>query len=195
MFRPAAAVAVLAIALALAGCGAPGTPGTPSPEPTAEPALTRPLFPLSAPEVLEYCPDIAAVHFDGDVDAVIEVYVCTADDILSTDDSTDNSTDGATGDIIPSVQRASRVTRGAEELLDAYSQPNAPKTTGACIELAADPLIVWLKTADGITPVYAPVDECGFPADDPSEAFLAVQLEALVEIRLGGVVPPVDPAD
>lgn len=186
--------AALCCGLALAGCAAdsqgdgsggaptPGTGPSPSVAPTAEPALTAPLYPVTARELLEYCPRMPAQHFDGRVDAVTEVYVCSASDILSVDGA-------APGTQVPSVQRASRVTGGAEELLSAYSEPNAPATTGACIELAADPLIVWTETADGISAVYAPVDECGFPTRAAADAFNSVALETILEVRMGDTAP------
>jgi len=189
--------AALCCALVLAGCavGAPdpgdgpsGTP-TPSPAPTAEPVLLTPLYPVTVRELLEYCPGTPAQHFDGLVDSVTEVYVCSASDILSVDGA-------APGAEVPGVQRASRVTGGADELLLAYSEQNAAATTGACIELAADPLIVWTATADGITAIYAPVDECGFPTRTATDAFNAVALETILEVRLGDKAPaPTDPSN
>lgn len=188
-------VACLASALALAGCAAPGSPGgEPDPRPTntapagaAEPVLRRPLIPVSARELLEYCPAADAEHFDADTAAVLDVYVCSASDILSTDGGVGTGDDSTTGDsgtaALPDVQRASRVIAGGAALLTAYSVPNAPATTGACIQLAADPLIVWLKTAAGIAPVYAPVDECGFPTPAATEAFNGLELETILEIR------------
>ena len=75
-------VVALASALALAGCATPGSPGgepvpgptstaptstappSTAPTSTAEPVLRRPLVPVSARELLEYCPAVDAEHFD-----------------------------------------------------------------------------------------------------------------------------------
>ena len=188
-------VVALASALTLAGCASTApTGGAPDPAPTsteptsteptstAEPVLRRPLTPVAALELLEYCPAADAQHFDGDTAAVLDIYVCSASDILST-----NGGDSGTG-ALPDVQRASRVIGGGDDLLAAYSAPNEPATTGACIQLAADPLIVWVDTSAGITPVYAPVDECGFPTRAATNAFNGVKLNTILEIRS-------DPAD
>ena len=198
-------VVALASALALAGCATPGSPGgepvpgptstaptstapsSTAPTSTAEPVLRRPLVPVSARELLEYCPAVDAEHFDADTAAVLDIYVCSTSDILSTDGEAGAGGDRSTGDsgtaALPDVQRASRVSAGGAELLTAYSVANAPATSGACIQLAADPLIVWLNTAAGITPVYAPVDECGFPTPDATEAFNGIELETILDIR------------
>lgn len=174
---------VTALAFLLAGCAGSGASSGPSvdPSPTAEPGLTKPLVPLTAPEVLEYCPSEEAVHFDGDVAAVDEVYVCSGSDMLSVD--------GQAPGIVPGIQRASRVAGGLDALLAAYAKPNAGATAEACIELAADPLIVWVKSSDTITPVYAPVDECGFPTDAAAEAFTTVRLETIVEVSVDDAAP------
>ncbi len=200
-------VVALVSALALAGCATTAPPGgepdpassstdppssdPPSSDPpsTAEPVLRRPLVPVTARELLEYCPAADAQHFDGDIVAVLNIYVCSASDILSTNGGGEGEDGRDSGNgALPDVQRASRVIAGGDDLLAAYSAPNEPATTGACIQLAADPLIVWVGTSAGITPVYAPVDECGFPTRAATEAFDGVELETILEIRS-------DPAD
>lgn len=172
---------VMGAVLLLSGCASAGTssPGAgPSTSPTAtalaEPGTTKPLTPITAAEVTEYCPQDEASHFDGDTDAVTDVYVCTTETIMMTGGGTEPAT----------VQRASRVVGGVDALLEAYAVENAAVAADiACIEMLADPAIVWLVTSDGTVPVYAPVDVCGFPTDDSSAAYQALELETLVEIR------------
>ena len=171
----------LASVLTLAGCATAVPPGgEPHPPSTAEPVLSRPLMPVTARELLEYCPAADAERFDGDTAAVLDIHVCSASDILSTNDG--DGHDSGTG-AVPDLQRASRVVAGGDVLLAAYSAPNEPATAGACIQLAADPLIVWVRTSAGITPIYAPVDECGFPTRAATDAFNGVDLETILEIR------------
>lgn len=189
-------VLALALALALAGCANPGSPsGVPDPTPTstgptgdAEPVLLRPLLPVTDRELLEYCPAVDAQHFDGDTAAVLDIYMCSAIDILSTNGSDGTEDIDSGSGALPDVQRASRVVSGGDELLAAYSTPNAPATADACIQLAADPLIVWVNTSAGIAAVYAPVDDCGFPTPGATDAFNGVELDTILEIRA-------DPAD
>ena len=196
-------VVALASTLSVAGCAAAGSPGgdpgPTSPGPTstgptstgpttsAGPVLPRPLTPVTARELREYCPAVDAQHFDGETAAVLDIYLCSASDILSTN--------GAGSDALPDVQRASRVIAGGDELLAAYSVPNAAATADACIQLAADPLIVWVNTIGGVTPVYAPVDECGFPTRAATEALNGVELETILETRAGGQPVPGEPSN
>lgn len=180
MMRAGVAAVALAIAASVAGCagtGASTDTGTPSGDQTAKPAVTRLLVPLTSPEVLAYCPDIEAVHLaDVDVDAgsIETVTVCTTEEVRSGESTTATAV----------IERASRVDTGTDLLLEAYRAPNAPKTSGACIELAADPLLVWIETPTGLRAVYAPVDKCGFPSSAAAEAYAEVGLTTLAEVEL-----------
>lgn len=176
--------------IALAGCAQ--TPGgsvvgsadpSPSASPTAEPGLKAPIAPVTDPEILAYCPAEAATHFDGDIEAVTSITVCSVDELQSVEQTGSGT-----------IERASRVDTGGAELLKAYSLPNAIATDGPCIALAADPLIVWLTVGDTIQPVYAPVDECGFPTDAAAAAYAGLTLVIITQTS-DSTVTPVDPGD
>lgn len=164
------AVSGLLLVLGLAGCANPGEPGgEPDPLPRAEPVITQPLEPLTAPEVLEYCPQEDAVHFDGVVDTIDEVYSCSAE---------------VSGQGVR-VERVERITEWRDELLTLYSEPNEFATADACIQLVPDPLILWLHRGDEVTPVYAPVDECGFPNAIVLDAYETAEFETVLEVEVG----------
>ncbi|MBC7724575.1 MAG: hypothetical protein H7146_07485 [Burkholderiaceae bacterium] len=186
-------LAVVAVAgvLLLGGCAtgtgggvAPGGPaevGSPSPSASFSP---KPIFPITDAAVLEYCPDVPSVHFDGDTSAVSEIYVCSATTIAHVDDTT-----GA----LPIVQRASRVVAGGDELLAAYAVPDSADVAEACPAMMADPLIIWLHRAAGTSAVYAPIGSCPFPTDAAVAAYNAVTLETVAEGRTAAESPPADP--
>ena len=175
-------LAATAALLLLAGCagvpgdGAPPASASSAPAPTTSAEVApRPLFPLSATEVLEYCPQTPATHFDGDIAAVDEIRVCVATVLMSTDDP-------GTG-TPPAIERASRVVSGGEALLTAYALPDSTGTAEVCAAMLADPLIIWLVRGESVEPVYAPMDDCDFPQSAAADAFDAVTLETLVEVR------------
>lgn len=183
-------LATTTVLILLSGCA--GVPGDGTPATSASPAPLspaedgpRPLFPLSSAEVLEYCPATPATHFDGDAAAVDEIRVCVSTVLLSTDDrsSDDSTTDDSTTGALPAIERASRVVTGGEELLAAYAVPDSTETAEVCAAMLADPLIVWLVTGDRVVPVYAPFDDCNFPQRAAADAYTAVTLETLVEVR------------
>jgi hypothetical protein len=191
MRKPLALLAVVVLSLTLAACSA--TPakshGTHKPTPTpsasashapaavlAKPLSTKPLTPLTNADILAYCPDVDAVHFDGKLTDVTKVTVCT-------------STVAGSGH----TESASWVNFGDDQLLTAYTAPNAKVTTSGCSKVALDPLIVWLTKADGtIYSVYAPVDGCGFPTDAAAAAYQAAGLQVLYEVTLDANGTPID---
>lgn len=165
------AVAGLVFVFALTGCASAEEPGGSVDDlERAEPVLTQPLEPLTSPEVLEFCPQEDAVHFDGVVDTIDNVYEC----------SVEVSADGTR------VERVERVTNWADELLTLYSEPNEYATADACIQLAPDPLIVWVHKDDEVTPYYAPVDECGFPNEIVQDAYETAEFETVLEVEVTG---------
>lgn len=181
----AVAVAGLAVAL-LAGC-APTTPGgdtTPTSAPTASgpggPAISQPLFPLTDPAVLVYCPaqEPVALSSLGDDLGDATAYICTADEVLTTDVGGSD----AGGSEAPSSRQRVQLVTDPDDLLTAYAAADAPRTDGACITLATDPLLVWLDLGDRTVAVYAPVDECGFPTDEARAAYDAAPRELVLEV-------------
>jgi hypothetical protein len=177
-------VASAAVLLALAGCAQPAAPGAPTPAETAEPALRRPLFPPTAPEILAFCPASDATHLaeGGSPD---EIYVCTASEPIAIEPGIgdDQPLGGADSGGGRRLEVANRVVSGADELLATYAEPNAQRPSDvACIEMAMDPLIVWVAAAGRTTPVYAPVDECGFPQEAASAAYAALGFEEVARV-------------
>jgi hypothetical protein len=179
MRKSLALLSIVLLSLSLAACSSttpdkakpsptptPTASATPSAAPVAEeaqPSRTKPLVALTDPKILTYCPDLAAVHFDGKASKVTKIVICT-------------SVTSATG----TTESASSVNYGSEALLSAYGAANARKTQDSCIRVAKDPLLIWLTGADGtIYPVYAPVDPCGFPSADAVAAYLAAGLQLL----------------
>lgn len=180
--KPSRLIAPAVLLMALVGCAqaAPAAGGSPTPPAFAEPALKLPLMPITAPEVIAVCPQEEAVHLDADL-AVEQVFVCTANEVLPIEPGIGDDQPLEDGSAEPAsprlLQVASRVVSGQEELLAAYAEPNDVRTDGACIELAADPLIVWVVSGGVTTAVYAPVDECGFPQERASAAYSALGLD------------------
>ncbi|MHB1171739.1 MAG: hypothetical protein ACYCZY_04455 [Lacisediminihabitans sp.] len=194
MRKPLALLTIAALSLALAACSTTTGPGAPTRAPTqsasstptttptareARPALTKPLVPLTDTHILSYCPDVAAVHFEGLANQVTHASMCTS--------TPDPSTKGTT-------ESAYWVNFGLDQLLAAYSVPNATASTGACASIGKDPFIVWLTGADGVIhAVYAPVDGCGLPTDAATAAYRAVGLQVLYEVTLDANGKPVTP--
>lgn len=194
MRKPLVLVTIAMLALALAACSTSNVPGkvreTSKPTPTAsatptappvakeaQPSRTRPLNALTDPQILDYCPDVAAVHFNGKMSDVTKVTICT----------TTPSTTGSTQD-------ASWVNFGQDALLSAYSAANAKVTDTSCVRTAKDPLIIWLtNTAGTIYPVYAPVDPCGYPSADAVDAYQAAGLQILYEADFDANGQPITP--
>lgn len=193
MRKPLALVTIAVISLALVACGkaAPSkvssgpspkptissTPSPPPPAKEAQPSRTRPLVPLTDPDILAYCPDEPAVHFDGKTKEVAKATICT-------------SVTSATG----TTESASWVNFGLDALLSAYGAENAKVTQEPCTRVAKDPLIVWLTDNAGkIYPVYAPVDRCGYPSAAAVDAYQAAGLQILYEADLDANGNPVAP--
>lgn len=193
MRKSFALLSIVALSLSLAACGATTPPKarpssastptasvTPSAPPVpqdAKPARTLPLTALTNANILEYCPAIPATHFDGKTSGISKIVICT-------------SVTSATG----TTESASSVNYGSEALLSAYGAANAKKTQGACIQVAKDPLIIWLTGADGkILPMYAPVDQCGFPSADAVNAYQSAGLQILWEADLDANGAPTTP--
>ena len=167
-----------AVLFALAAC-APATPGptastsdSPAPQPSTL-GLVRPIVPPTHPHVTRYCPAEDAVHFDGDPAAFDTVYVCSVEDVPPSQNGLPRT-----------KQTVDRIAPDAvAALLTAYSAPNAPPTDGACIAMAADPLIIWVVEGDDVVAVRAPVDECGFPTPEAAEAFEIAPRETILVAR------------
>lgn len=194
MRKPLVLVTIAMLSLALAGCSSSGAPtkvketskptpsasATPTAAPVAkeaQPSRTRPLNALTDPQILDYCPDVAAVHFDGKMSDVTKVDICT---------STPTST-GKTED-------AYLVNFGQDALLSAYGTANAKLTDSSCVRTAKDPLVIWItNTAGTIYPVYAPVDPCGYPSADAVAAYQAAGLQILYEVVFDANGQPTTP--
>lgn len=159
------------ILLVLTACTGGGSP-SPTPEPNSL-GLVRPLVPPTHPHVLLYCPAVDAVHFSGDPADFDTVYSCTVEDVPPSQNGLPRT-----------KQTVDRIAPDAvAELLTAYSAADAPPTDGACIAVAADPLIVWIVEGDDIVAVRAPVDECGFPTPEATEAFEDAPRETILVAR------------
>ena len=193
MRKPLALVTIAVLSLALVACGktaptkiapsstptptASPSPSAPPPAKEAQPSRTRPLVALTDPDILAYCPDDAAVHFDGKADQVTKVVICT-------------SVPSSTG----TTESASWVNYGVDALLSAYGAANAKVTKDPCVRVAKDPLVIWLTGADDtIYPVYAPVDPCGYPSADAVAAYQAAGLQILYEADLDANGKPIAP--
>lgn len=164
------------LALTLAACAAePGSEPAPDPgdSESAQPGSLRPLMPATHPDVSQYCPDEDAVHlaelgYENPVTQLGAVYTCEV--VLAEPEEGD----GAGGE-----QIAYRLVEPGELLLE-YSDENDARTDGACALMLADPLIVWVEDGEDLVPIYAPVDECGFPQEDAAAAFEGAERERLV---------------
>jgi hypothetical protein len=174
-----AAVGLAIVALAavtLTGC----VSLTPDPQPTltgrADPGLVEPLVPLTVRAVLEDCPSVDAVHYQGYALPVDRVYICRGDGHHGSDGV---STTGP-------WESAALVVNPAA-LLTAYSAPDARRSRGFCSTIDADPLIIWVRHEAVTTAYYAPVDGCGNPTAASSAAYNAAKLDTLIDIDRGSL--------
>ena len=174
-----------AVVTLLAGCGASSpesdpyltaAPGASGPG-TAPGEGVFPLVPATHPHVQRQCPLLSAVHYDpgaiapGDVEGV---FICTTAPYTDAPDGTPQ--------IVEFVDRVA--SADVSGLLEVYSAPDADRTDDPCAAMLRDPLIVWLHYGDEqITPVYAPMDECGFPADDAAAVYDGLDLHRLLVAR------------
>jgi hypothetical protein len=153
---------------AVPGADGPGTPPGPG---------IYPLVPATHAHVQLWCPLVSAVHYDPAAIPPAEIasaFVCTTRPY-------DPAPDG-TPQIEEFVDRVAAEDVAA--LLEGYAAPDAERTDGPCIQMVQDPLIVWLHWGDErITPVYAPMDECGFPTDDAAAVYQGVELHRLLVAR------------
>src|SRR6185312_12239636 len=95
MRKPFAYLAIAILGLSLTACGSakpaqgptttpdhtPSASPTPSTAPAAKqatPTRTTPLAALTDPDILGYCPDTPATHFDGAANEVTKIRVCTS---------------------------------------------------------------------------------------------------------------------
>jgi hypothetical protein len=173
--RRASAVAVaLAVLAGLSAC----VPIEPDPQPTptglATPFSVAPAAPLVVPAVLDYCPLESAVHFDGYLLPVDEVFICRADGSHGSDGI---STWGP-------WESASRVEHPAA-LMKAYGVADARVTGASCITSFHDPLIVWVHRNGVTTAYYAPVDRCGSPSRAAISAYVTAKRTLLIDIDRG----------
>jgi hypothetical protein len=183
-----AGAALVAIVVGLvAGCAATGGAEPPDPYLTAAigaggpgtapgPGIF-PLVPATHAHVQLQCPLVSAVHYDPDaipLDSVDGVYACTTrpwDDAYDGTPQIEEFVDRVAGDDVAG-------------LLEAYAAADAERTDGACDKILKDPLIVWIHYGDEqITPVYAPMDECGFPQPDAAAAYESLELHRLLVAR------------
>jgi hypothetical protein len=172
MRRPVAiAASGLLVALVLSAC-VPGPEPAEKPTFPATPVSPGPLEPITAPEVLELCPDVTAEHLDGFAAPPQAVYACRADDRRPSDGTT---TYGP-------WQSAYRILDPAA-LLRSYAVPNRQRSTGPCLEYLADPLILWVHAGGRIRAFYAPVDECGFPQEQAATAYQTARRLLIVEVE------------
>jgi len=172
--RGAATIALACLLVAgLSGCWPDPPRPHPSPTSLAEPQNREPLDPITEPEVLESCPDVAARHFDGFVSYEF-VYACRAGE--------HRPSDGVTtyGD----WQVAYRIVH-PHSVLQVYALPNDARSAGPCPTYLADPLILWVHERGTVVAIYAPVDECGFPRDDAVFAYANADRHVLVEFDQG----------
>lgn len=194
MFKQVVVSTIIAVSslLLLAGCSNPTKP-TPTPAPTgegiapgepspgsatAQPASKFPFIRVTDAEALNYCPDVEAVHLQDSgislmTTEIKHAYLCQDDSLV------EPAEDGK-----PKTVTVFEVTDGLFSLLEAYSAENAsvtPATT--CILSLPSPLIVWVSGGNnGITPIYAPVDECGFPQQEAAEAYRTLKTEPLLTV-------------
>lgn len=171
------ALAAASLLLALTSCSSSSGSPTPSPSPTAsqddiqggtQPTSKVPLTPFpDSDELAAWCPlDVEAVHLHQLTTTVSSAAVC----------STEVGDDGF------ATTTVSAVSGGLDELLEAYSVPNAPvDPTVICTLQLEDPLLVWVTyPGERSYPVYAPVGPCGFPTDEAKDAFTSLELAPVV---------------
>lgn len=184
-------VAVSSLVL-LAGCSNPGPPtGPPAPtnegiavgEPNpnsskAQPASKFPFIRVTDKEALKYCPDVEAAHLQDSgislmTTEIKHAYLCQDDSFI------EPAEDGK-----PKTVTVLEVKDGLFDLLEAYSAENASMNPAATCNLSLpSPLIIWVSGgSNGITPIYAPVDECGFPQQKAAEAYRALKTEPLLTV-------------
>jgi hypothetical protein len=171
----------------------PIAPGEPNGPPLAQPGSKYPLARINDKEAQKYCPDVEAVHLaDSGISPltkeVKKAYICKDNFVFE-------AYDESTGNVKPNNMRTLtvyEVVGGLNVLLEAYNNPNDrinPAT--ACVAMLADPDIVWVSSAGADpVPVYAPVNECGFPQDKAMEAYNGLKLEEIKTITLDTPVAP-----
>jgi hypothetical protein len=186
---PAAALVTLLAACTAPAPAAPSSapPEPPSPYVTAAPGANGPgtppgpgifpIVPATHAHMQLQCPLVSAVHYDsGAIPAaeVESVYVCTTVPYTDAPDGTPQ--------IEEFVDRVASADIPA--LLEAYAVPDAERTDGLCSQVLFDPLIIWLHYGDEqITPVYAPRDECGEPADEAADVYRDLELHRVLVAR------------
>jgi hypothetical protein len=171
MRRPVAAL-VTGLVLCLAGCYPVGDPVVESTF-AANPLELRPLVPITAEPVLEYCPDIPAEHFEGFA-AHETVYICRADEHRATDGT---STYGP-------WQAVYRVT-DPQTLLEGYALPDDTRIVTGCPAGDQDPLIVWVHAGGTISAIYAPVNGCGYARGEMVDLYQHAERDLVVEVDSG----------
>jgi hypothetical protein len=170
----ASAAVALAVLVALSGCVPIELDRHPTPTGRATPFSVAPAAPLVVPAVLEYCPLESAVHFDGYLLPVDEVFICRADGSHGSDGV---STFGP-------WESASSVAHAAA-LLAAYRVADARTTDARCIRSFHDPLIVWVHHNGVTTAYYAPVDRCGYPSAAATSAYEKARRTVLIDVDRG----------
>jgi hypothetical protein len=173
--RRVSVVALVAVVVVgLAGC----IPLEPDPQPPAtglaQPGTVAPLAPLVVPAVLEYCPLESAVHQDGYLLPIDQVYICRADGRQDTDGVSSYGP----------WESASRIDHPAA-LMKAYRVADAPKSRGICTYYHLDPLIVWVHHDGVTTAYYAQVDGCGNPSAAATAAYRAAKRTLLIDVDRG----------
>lgn len=195
MFKKFVLTAVVAVSslVLLAGCSnadvtpapdpvpssegvAPGEPYPGSPE--AQPASKFPFIRVTEGEALKYCPDFEAVHFNDSGISLITTEIKHA--YLCQDDSFIEPAEDGKSKTVTVLE----VKDGLFDLLEAYSAENAYVNPAATCNLSLpSPLIIWVSGGNkGITPIYAPVDQCGSPQQEAADAYRALKTEPLLTV-------------
>ena len=172
--RVSAVVVACALLVGVSACVSIEPDPQPTPTGRATPLTVAPASPLVVPAVLDFCPLESAVHFDGYLRPVDEVFICRADGSHDTDGV---STWGP-------WESASRVEHPAA-LMKAYGVADARTTSAPCLSHVEDPLIVWMHRNGVTTAYYAPVDRCGYPTRAAKRAFVTAQRTVLIDIDRG----------
>jgi hypothetical protein len=168
------------IAIGVSGCW-PAEKPIVQPRFPAEPQAREPLDPITEPDVLEYCPAMPAVHYEGFVAPYEFVFACRAGEHRPTD----GVTSYGSWQVVYQIMNPHAV-------LEVYALPNDTRSLGACPAYVADPLILWVYSAGTVEAIYAPVDGCGFPRADAVTAYATAERHVLVEFDQG---VPVDERD